>query len=133
MKRLANLLMTIGAVIAIIAFNFDVTGGGRFVNMDLMAQRQNLLMVGCVAFLAGIVLLVGAQRQGGPKDGESDKLSKTAAAPVQPKAPLDLGLSVLIKKLLEGKPLEEVIGRLIGSIAASVNRIIVCSSIAKHF
>lgn len=48
MKRLSNLLMAIGAIVAIIAFNFDVTGGGRFVNMDLMAQRQNLLMVGCV-------------------------------------------------------------------------------------
>lgn len=70
MKKLAYVLMAVGVLIAVIAFNLDVTvGDTRIVNLNLMAQRQNLLLVGCVAFLAGVVLLVGVQRSGDPKSG----------------------------------------------------------------
>ena len=68
MKRLAYVLMAVGVLVAVIAFNLDVTvGDSGFANINMMAQRQNLLIVGCVGFLGGIVLLIGALQQGNLK------------------------------------------------------------------
>jgi hypothetical protein len=64
MKKFAYVLMAVGVLVAIIAFNLDVTvGDSGITNMNMMAQRQNLLIVGCVGFLGGIVLLIGALQQ----------------------------------------------------------------------
>jgi len=66
MKKLAYLLIGIGVMVAMIAFNMDVTlGDSGIANINMMAQRQNLLIVGCVGFLGGIVLLMGTLKQGG--------------------------------------------------------------------
>ena len=60
--------MAVGVSVAVIAFNLDVTvGDSGFANINMMAQRQNLLIVGCVGFLSGIVLLIGALQQGNSK------------------------------------------------------------------
>lgn len=68
MKRLAYVLMAVGVLVAAIAFNLDVTvGDSGFANINMMAQRQNLLIVGCVGFLGGIVLLIGGLQQGNLK------------------------------------------------------------------
>jgi len=65
MKRLAYVLMAAGVLVAVVAFNMDVTvGGSGIANINMMAQRQNLLIVGCVGFLGGVVLLMGTLRQG---------------------------------------------------------------------
>lgn len=65
MKRLAYVLMAVGVLVSAIAFNLDVTvGDSGFANINMMTQRQNLLIVGCVGFLGGIVLLIGALQQG---------------------------------------------------------------------
>jgi hypothetical protein len=57
--------MAVGVLVAVIAFNLDVTvGDSGFANINMMAQRQNQLIVGCVGFLGGIVLLIGALQQG---------------------------------------------------------------------
>jgi len=70
MKKFAYVLMAVGVLIVIIAFNLDVTvGDSGIVNMNMMAQRQNVLIVGCVVFLAGIVVFVGGQRHAGSVDG----------------------------------------------------------------
>lgn len=64
MKRLAYVLITVGVLVAAIAFNLDVTAGDSGIaNINMMTQRQNLLIVGCVGFLGGIVLLFGALQQ----------------------------------------------------------------------
>jgi len=56
--------MVVGVLVALIAFNLDVTAeDSGVVNMNMMAQRQNLLIVGSVGFLGGIVLLIGALQQ----------------------------------------------------------------------
>lgn len=68
MKRLAHALIAVGVLVTVIAFNLDVTvGDAGIVNMNMMAQRQNLLIVGCVGFLGGIVLLIGTLQQGNSK------------------------------------------------------------------
>jgi len=75
MKRIAHVLMVVGVLVAVIAFNLDVTVGDTgIVNINSMAQRQNFLIIGCVGFLAGIVLLVGVQQQDGRRaDQEGQK------------------------------------------------------------
>lgn len=68
MKRLACVLMAVGVLVAVIAFNLDVTvGDSGLTNINMMAQRQNLLIVGCVGFLGGILLFIGALQQGASK------------------------------------------------------------------
>lgn len=68
MKRMAYALMAVGVLVVVIAFNLDVTvGDAGIANMNMMAQRQNLLIVGCVGFLGGIVLLIGTLQQGSSK------------------------------------------------------------------
>lgn len=64
MKKLAYVLMAVGVLVVIIAFNLDVSVGNTGIaNINMMAQRQNLLIVGCVGFLGGIILLIGALQQ----------------------------------------------------------------------
>lgn len=62
MRVTAILLLVCGVVAAIIAFNMDVSiDGSRFANLDMMAQRQNILIAGGVAFIAGIIVWVGSE------------------------------------------------------------------------
>lgn len=119
MKRLANLLMVLGAIVAIIALNLDVTGGdGRIVNMNLMAQRQNWLILGCVGFLAGIVLLVGAQRQW---SGQVDQRSQERREAVPREKPASkAGPSFAEQYLLKGMQPADFIGRVIGAASAAI-------------
>ena len=116
MKKLANLLMVLGAIVAVVAFTMDVTvGDSGIVNMNLMAQRQNLLIVGCVAFLAGIVVLVGGQRQGEAKE---DHRPEVEISP--PRLEIMTGPSLIKKHLLKGAPPTEFFGRVIGSTSAAI-------------
>lgn len=119
MKRLANLLMVVGVIVAIIALNLDVTGGdGRIVNMNLMEQRQNLLILGCVGFLAGIVLLVGAQRQGGEPVRQGPKENPEIVSLERPVS--KVGPSFFEQYLLKGMKPADFLGRLIGAASAAI-------------
>jgi hypothetical protein len=116
MKKLANLLVVLGAIVAVISFTMDVTvGDSGIVNMNLMAQRQNLLIVGYVAFLAGIVLLVGGQRQAESKEGQRPEMEI-----IRPQSEIKTGPSIIQKHLLKGAPPTEFFGRVIGSTFAAI-------------
>ncbi|MFS2003805.1 hypothetical protein ACEN9F_09285 [Duganella sp. CT11-25] len=126
MKRLASILMVVGALIAVIAFNLDVTAGETgIVNMNMMAQRQNLLIIGCVAFLAGIVLLVGIQRQGEPKDGLRPKPQDAMHIRPAPNSKEKIVAirerwDALLKHLLKDTTFTEFVVRLICATASAV-------------
>lgn len=95
MKKIGKLLVMLGAVVALIAFNLDVTGGdGRIVNMNMMAQRQNLLIIGCVVFLAGVVLLVGAQSQSGTVREMPTGLQQATDSASHPQNKVNLGAMI---------------------------------------
>lgn len=91
MKKIAYVLMAVGVLLAVIAFNLDVTvEDSGIVNMNMMAQRQNLLIVGCVGFLGGIILLIGTLKQGGvvtmraePEQGSEQEDSEVQVPPVK--------------------------------------------------
>lgn len=125
MKRLAYLLVAVGALIAIFAFNMDVTvGDSGIVNMNMMAQRQNLLIVGCVAFLAGIVLVVGVQRQAEPKEevkpARSDEMTTRSTANFRKnRAAFKENLDALVKHLLKDTTPTEFTVRLLCAITSA--------------
>jgi hypothetical protein len=118
--------MVVGVLIAIIAFNLDVTvGDSGIVNMNMMAQRQNLLIVGCVAFLAGIVLFVGVQRQGESKEvvkpARQDEMAARSAANFRENvAAFKANLDALVKHLLKDTTSTEFTARLLCAIASAV-------------
>lgn len=56
------MLMVAGMLVVLIAFNMDVTvDDAKIVNLSLMAERQNLLIIGCVIFISGIILFAASR------------------------------------------------------------------------
>lgn len=78
MKTLGYLLLVLGALYLIFVFNMDVSvtspsvyipgmgsvGGGEVANLDLMAQRQNHLIVASLITLIGALMAIFGQGQG---------------------------------------------------------------------
>ncbi|MFN8611481.1 MAG: SHOCT domain-containing protein [Vulcanimicrobiota bacterium] len=75
-RVLAVLLLALGGLLVLGAFNMDVSvavpeqtfmgqtiGGGRVNNIGLMNDRQNLLMVGCVLSIGGLLLSLSGGRK----------------------------------------------------------------------
>lgn len=61
MKTAAKLLIALGVLIVLIAFNMDVSiEGAEVVNINMVSERQNLLIVGCIVFIAGIILIAAS-------------------------------------------------------------------------
>jgi len=117
--------MAVGVLVSVVAFTMDVTvGDSGIVNMNLMAQRQNLLIVGCVAFLAGIVVLVGGQRQGEPKEDHKPEVEI-----IPPQLEIKTGPSLIEKHLLKGAPPTGFFGRVIGSTSTAIVSALVVNKI----
>ena len=87
LQALGGLLVVVGLVWGFWAYSMDTSvsvptthiagygdvGGGRVNNIGLMQQRQNNLMIGAVAFLAGIILMaVGGVVRGTAPVGSVD-------------------------------------------------------------
>lgn len=74
MINASRLLIALGVIGVIVAFNMDVAlPGSRVVNMHLLSERQNYLIVSVGMFIAGIVLLVSAKNAGAKGDTETKK------------------------------------------------------------
>ncbi|MDO8776270.1 MAG: hypothetical protein Q7K57_47690 [Burkholderiaceae bacterium] len=59
MKLAWKILIGLGVVLVVLSFGMDTTvssGGGRVHNIGLQQDSQNILILGCFMFLAGIVL-----------------------------------------------------------------------------
>ena len=57
MKFASRFLIALGVIIILIAFNMKVSvRGADVINFNMVAERQNFLLVGCVMFIAGIIL-----------------------------------------------------------------------------
>lgn len=80
MKYISALLIFLGAALTLVALNLDVTvDDSEVTNLNLMAQRQNLLIIGCVIFIAGIIVCVSSIKSSTVHKEESaamDKLGK---------------------------------------------------------
>ncbi|MYN04398.1 hypothetical protein GTP41_20095 [Pseudoduganella sp. DS3] len=104
---MAYALIAVGILVVLIAFNLDVTvGETSIVNMDMMAQRQNLLIVGCVGFLAGVVIFVGAQQQKGLDSslGRNENLTEAIQGMgAKTLSIVDSGVSLVRESLLRGE------------------------------
>lgn len=60
LKRISKFLVIFGIVLVVIAFTMDTSvssGYSRVYNIGLMSQQQNLLLVGGLAFIGGIILI----------------------------------------------------------------------------
>ena len=70
-------LILAGIAIVVVAFGLDTTvdaGAGRRVhNIGLQGQQQMLLILGCVLFLAGVVLLAVVKLKQTPAEDEQDR------------------------------------------------------------
>lgn len=59
MRFAGIVLIAVGILYGVIAFNMDVSVGYRNIaNLDAMETRQNHLMVACVITLIGVILYV---------------------------------------------------------------------------
>lgn len=127
MKKLAYLLIIVGVLTAVIAFNLDVTvGDSGITNMNLMAQRQNLLIVGCVGFLAGIVLLVGTQHQKissatlQTEAQGSQPLSKSAPVATRISSLIEASTELFERFVLRGNTVVHFLGKFVGGITSAI-------------
>ncbi len=63
MNVISRILVALGIILVTIAFNLSVsTDGSDIINLNMVSQRQNLLMIGCVVFIAGIILVASSLR-----------------------------------------------------------------------
>lgn len=61
MKFMSKLLMTLGVLIILFALNMSVSiDGANIVNLNLVSDRQNYIIIGCVAFISGIILFAAS-------------------------------------------------------------------------
>lgn len=76
-KTITKFLIIFGVALIIIAMTMDTsvsTGYGRVQNIGLISQQQNILIIGGLAFLSGIMLFATSQKsQSSEEKIESDK------------------------------------------------------------
>lgn len=67
MRGFGILVLVVAVLLLIVSMSMDVsvnTGIGRVNNIGLMAERQNLTLIGGIAFIAGLLMLIfGGRRQ----------------------------------------------------------------------
>lgn len=92
MKLAWKILIGLGVVLVLLSFGMDTTvssGIGRVHNMGLQQDRQNLLIVGCFMFLAGIVLYaVKKVKQTSDQENEEKAAAAATKARVKQEAQL---------------------------------------------
>ena len=98
MKLTAKFLIVLGVIVVFIAFNMNVSvNGSSVININMMSERQNILLLGCVAFVSGIILFATSVINNSSKnqtnsDAETDagfKLIAPSATGDQKKISLD--------------------------------------------
>lgn len=70
-KTLSRWLIGAGIVLMIYAMNMDVSVGS-VVNIHKLSQQSNMLLLGGILFLAGIITLVTTRSRGGPVTDEQE-------------------------------------------------------------
>lgn len=83
-KTISNLLIIFGVIIVFIAMGMDTTvgyEGSRVHNLPLAARQQNMLIVGGLAFIGGILLFVLAKLKQTPE--EESKVKAESEARIQ--------------------------------------------------
>lgn len=75
-KTISRLLLAFSVGIIYFAMTMDITvsdGYSRFVNFGLVNDRNNLLMLGCAGFIAGIILFATAKMKQTPEEALTEK------------------------------------------------------------
>lgn len=78
-KTISKFLIFFGIGVIVIALNMDTsvsTGYGRVQNIGLMSQQQNILIIGGLAFIAGVVLFATATLKQSPQEEAAEKLKR---------------------------------------------------------
>jgi len=71
-----RILIAVGVLLALIAISLDTsvsTGYGRVHNIGLQSQQQMLLILGCVMFLAGVILFAVEKIKQTPEEDARDR------------------------------------------------------------
>ncbi|HWI81562.1 hypothetical protein, partial [Ramlibacter sp.] len=74
-------MIAVGALLALVALNLDTsvsTGFGRVHNIGLQSQQQMLLILGCVMFLAGVILFAVEKIKQTPEEDARDRAAEEA-------------------------------------------------------
>lgn len=82
MKLAWKVLIGLGVLLVVLSFGMDTTvpyGGGRVHNIGLQSVRQNLLILGCFLFLAGIILYAVKKVKQTPDQDAAEKATADAA------------------------------------------------------
>lgn len=82
MRIARRALIAVGALLALVAVNLDTsvsTGYGRVHNIGLQSQQQMLLILGCVLFLAGIILFAVEKIKQTPEEDARERAAEEAA------------------------------------------------------
>ncbi len=85
MKLAWKALIGLGIFLVVLSFGMDTTvqsGGGRVYNLGLQQDRQNLLILGSVLFLAGIVLYAVKKVKQTPEDLAAEEKAQQMAREV---------------------------------------------------
>lgn len=84
-NTIIKFLITFGVILIVFAMTMDTsvsTGYGRVHNIGLVSQQQNMLLVGGLAFLAGIILFATKQKpQSSEETVEPDKKFQDSVDP----------------------------------------------------
>lgn len=79
LKKISKILIFFGIALIVIAFVMDTSvssGYGRVHNIGLVSQQQNLLLIGGVSFLAGIILIATNQKSGSTENESAVESAK---------------------------------------------------------
>lgn len=85
MKLAWKVLIGFGIFLVLFSFGMDTTvssGIGRIHNLGLQQDRQNLLILGCFMFLAGIVLYALKKVKQTPEEQEAEEIAQQSALAV---------------------------------------------------
>lgn len=81
MQSAWKILIGFGIFLVVLSFGVDTTvasGGGRVYNTGLQQERQNIMILGCFMFLAGIVLYAVRKMKQTPEQDAAENIATDA-------------------------------------------------------